>query len=110
MLDATRGEPVHAGGGRRRARLDGVRRATLERELELRGIPVDGDQRLGAGEPGGRDHLQADASASDHGDAVTRLDTRRVADRAERRHDAAAEECGLPQREALGAAGLRPPP
>ena len=76
-----------------------MRRAACERELELRRIEVDGDDRLGAGETERRDDLQSDTAAADHGSRLTRPNPRGIAYRAERRHDAAAEQRRLPQRE-----------
>ena len=65
VVGAAAGQPRHARGGRRRAGLDRVRRSARKRELELRRVEVDRDDRIGAGEAERRDDLEADAAASD---------------------------------------------
>ena len=76
--------------------------AARESELELRRIEVDRDDRVGAREAQRRDHLQADAAATDHRSRLASPDPRRVPYGAERRYDAAAEEGRLPQWKGAG--------
>ena len=75
------------GGAAARARARASRRA------------VDGDDLRRAGEPRGRDHLQADAAAADHAHALADPHPGGVAHGAEAGHDAAAQQRGLPQRD-----------
>ena len=86
------------GGRVARARIDGVRRPARERELEHRGVAVDGDDRARAREHEAGDDLLPDAAAADHRGALADARPRHVAHRADARDRAAAEQGGLPQR------------
>ena len=77
---------------------DRVRRAAATRELELRRLAVDGDDRRRPGQPCAGDHLQPDAAAADHADALADPHAGGV-DGADPGDDATAEQRGLPQRE-----------
>ncbi len=93
MVDAAAGERADLArrGVAQLASIDRMRGAAAQRLLELLGAAVDRDNRGGARDPGGRDHLQADAAAADDADALADRDRGRVADGAKAGDDAAAE-------------------
>ena len=82
-------------------RVDGVRGAAAERELELARVAVDGDHARRPGERRGGDDLQADAAAAEHADGVPGADPRGVRHGADAGHHRAADERRLPQRQAV---------
>ena len=89
---ASTGSVAAAGG-------DGVRRPAAAGEGELGRVALDGHDAPGAGQPRRGHDLQPDAAAADDAHGVPRRDPRRVADGADRGHDAAAQQRRLPQRQ-----------
>ena len=75
-----------------------MRRSARSRELELRRVEVDGDDRARARDAERGDDLQPDATAADDDRRLAGLDPGGVPDRAERRDDAASEKRRLPER------------
>ena len=69
--------------------------------LQLVVAQVDGDDRLGAGERGALDAVEADAAAAEHRDRPAGLDTGGVEHRADPGHHAAADQRRLLQRDLL---------
>ena len=91
-----------ADGARLGRRVDRVVGATCERELELRGVAVDDDDRVRPCQLRRGEHLQTDPADTDHHDALARPDAGDVAHRPEPGDDTAAEERRLPQRQPCG--------
>ena len=69
-----------------------MRRPARPRQLELRGVEVDGDDRSRSGESQRGDDLQPHASAADDDRRLACAHARGVGDRAERGDDPAPEE------------------
>jgi hypothetical protein len=88
----------HLLDGVARAGVDGVRRAELAREGELRGPRVDRHDARRAADPRGLHGAEPDAPAADHRDARARRHARGVEDRAEAGRHAAAQQRGHGER------------
>ena len=82
--------------------VDGVGGAELPRELELRGLHVDGDDLARARDAGALDHVQADATAPDDRDGVARCDVGGVQRGTDAGEHPASEQGREPEREVVG--------
>ena len=76
------------------AGVDGVRGAEIPRPVQLLVVGVDGDDPLGADQPGARDRGVAHTAAADHGDRVVAGDRAGVDGRTESGHHPAAQQPG----------------
>ena len=79
-------------------RVDRLGRAAGPGELELRGDPVDGDDRLGTRESRALHRGEPDTTTTDDRDARARFDVRAVAHRAHAGHDTATDQGGEVER------------
>ena len=91
-----------AAAGSDERRVDRVRGTARERELEHRGIAVDGHDHAGARQHETRDDLLTDSAAADHRGAITDAHPRDVAHGSDARHGTAPEQRGLPERHVRG--------
>jgi hypothetical protein len=75
-----------------------MRGADAQRDFQPRGLAVDRNDRLGAGEPRAEHAAQAHAAQAKHGNRISRTDARRVDYGSDSGHHRAAEQRRISQR------------
>ena len=109
VVGAAAGEldQVRAPDRRRLRRVDEVGEAEAARDALARGVEVDADDRVGAGQPRALHDVEADAAQAEDDDVGAGLDLGREDDRADAGGDAAADVADLVEGRVLADLGDR---